>query len=92
MLPAINICTCYIRAKSCSEKALNLLLNLQNEVYALNARKVKQTKLFNFFKVGTKFKIMFYFLISLLFVKFYTCGPTVLLIQQKNDALSKFGF
>jgi hypothetical protein len=34
-----------IRAKSCSEKALNSLKSLQNEVYAFNASEVKQTKL-----------------------------------------------
>ena len=39
-------------AESCSEKALNSLISLQNEVYTVNARKVKQAKLSDFFKAG----------------------------------------
>jgi hypothetical protein len=53
MLSAINVCRHYrhyISVKSCSGKALNSLISLQNEVYAFKARKVKQIKLSNFFK------------------------------------------
>lgn len=52
VLSAIDVCRRYISAKSCSEKALNSLMSLQNEVYTLNARKVKQAKLAYFFEAG----------------------------------------
>ena len=45
VLSGINVFRCYISAKSCFEKALNSLISLLNEVFALNARKMKQTKL-----------------------------------------------
>ena len=38
---AINMCRRYSSAKSCSEKALKTLVSLQNQMYALNARKVE---------------------------------------------------
>jgi hypothetical protein len=43
VLSAINVCRHYI--------SVNSLISLQNEVYALNARKVKQTKLSDSFKI-----------------------------------------
>ena len=47
VLSAINLCRCYINSTSCRENTLNSFISLQNEVYA---RKVKQTKLSDFFK------------------------------------------
>ena len=49
VLSISNVCRRYISAKSCSEKALNAL-SLQNEMYTLYARRVKQSKLSDFFK------------------------------------------
>jgi hypothetical protein len=49
-LKLINVCRYYISMKNWSEKVLNSLTRLQNEVYA---RKVKQIKLAYFFKTGS---------------------------------------
>ena len=53
LLSAINVCSRDISAKSSNTKALNSLKSLQNEMYALIVRKVKQTKLFDFLKAGS---------------------------------------
>ena len=63
---AINVYKCYNSARICTENFLGLLVSLQNNVNALKCKKVKQTKLFNFFKAGTGSRyFIFYFLCNL---------------------------
>ena len=54
MLNTITVSRHYISVKSCSEKDLHSLISLQNKVYELIARKVKQTKLWFYINIKGK--------------------------------------
>ena len=51
-LVSINVYILYMSGKSCSEKAQNWFISLQNELNVLYAIKAKQTKLPDFFNGG----------------------------------------
>ena len=84
------MCIDIISVQNVVKKLSTSLLILQNKVHIFNEKQVKQTKLFDLFKAGPSSKLCFIFLVSLLFVKFYTCWPTV--FGEKYDTLLKSDF